>query len=294
MTTGTLAVGTLALTLPAAAVISLAPLHENAKAAAADMAKAESDVRKAEGDMAATLHGLHRIARGDLKAAVTVKDPILVAQWFGMSDMAKEAASEWIAASVAVVDWHAPAAVIASGRKALVEWARSAEAAAKAKADALAAEGLPDAMAKVAARGEVRARLVDADVVDAGNGAVTAARTVAAAVPGVEALEGKGGRIAKAEGARKQRAAGKAPVGEADATPAPKGRVDHVTAMADGAKGVRDVDMAEGRGCADWRTPALAIRTVVGDSEAWSLALALLPDAAAKAAKAALAKAAQA
>ena len=270
MKTTTIKIGTLAITLPDSVSEDMKREHGIAKSAAASMAEATRNVVDAEGRMSATLGSLYRIARGDMKDAVSVKDIVLVSEWFGIADMTKETASEWISAAIAVAEWHAPDAIVAKGRKALVEWARCAAAGTKAKAEALQAQGLPESMSRIVARGEVRGALLSVSPVDSGNGETSAAGTVLKALPGIEALEK---RVAKAEGRRAKRAES-APVSP-DAVPSPKGRAEHVETFAMSALAIRDIDMNEGRGRAEWHVACLALLAVLGHAESEALAKAL-------------------
>jgi len=269
METTTFTVGRFKATLPTAAAAPLQRDHETAVGAASDLATATAAAVTAEGRMASTLASLYAIARGPFKGIIEATEADLVAEWFG-TEVPKATASEWITASVAVAEWHAPAAIIEHGRKALVEWARSASAAAKAKTDALASKGLPDRMAKIAARGEVRASLLGAEVVEADGGEVASVRTIAKAIPGIEAIEGDGGRLVKAEGRKATRKA-KAPIGKADATPAPKGRAERVGDLAESAEAIRALDLAEGKD-PEWSAVALALVAVLGHEDAKMMA----------------------
>lgn len=269
METTTINVGRHSITLPARVALTLQRDHGTAVIAAGDLAAANAAAVSAEGRMASTLASLHAIARGSFKGAIDASEADLVSEWFG-TEVPKGTASEWITASVAVVEWHAPESITQHGRKALVEWSRSASAACKAKTDELAAKGLPDRMAKVAARGEVRASLADASVVDADGGEVSAVRTIAKAIPGIEAIEGDGGRLVKAEGRKATRKA-KAPV-SADASPAPKGRAELVGDLAESAEAIRSMDLANGKASPDWGAVALALVAVLGHEDAGSMA----------------------
>lgn len=268
--------------------------HAKAKAATASMIEGEGIVKAAEADYVSTLGTLHALL--PFAKAQKVGQWDFVAAFLGRTKGSKDsgstitesAASEWCKAAEAVVVHSAPDAVRAGGRKALVTYARSMAKAAKDLTKDAEAKGLPASLAKAEATTAMidrRAKAAEAAEAmaaedDAPSAEVIAAKAVAKAVPESKAAQ-KAEKDAKA---RAEARTAKAKAEAVEAAKVPAGRVESIEAMANAAKRIREIDMTEGKGKAEWSAVAAGLVIVLGHAEAAALAKDLAKAAKAKAA----------